>query len=96
MNTRPVDLGKDMAQALEELADENGQLKAALGDAVHFRFKIGQSVVIASLEQPGKVFARCDRGNAHDYRVVWWHDGKRNDEWLYDHELAANPSENLK
>lgn len=94
MSTRPLDLSAQMVQTLEELADENDQLKAAIGDAVHFRFKVGQSVMVAALQQPGKVFARCDRGNAHDYRVIWWHDGKRNDEWLYEHELSSG--DNLK
>lgn len=58
--------------------------------AVTFKYDIGQDVYITSLHLPGRVFARCDRGHGvHDYRVVWWAESKRNDEWLYEHELGA-------
>lgn len=55
---------------------------------VTFIFEIGQDVQIRALELTGRIFARCDRGNGlHDYRVVWWAESKRSDEWLYEHEL---------
>lgn len=56
--------------------------------SVKFKYEIHQDVLIEPLELPGKIFARCDRGNnVRDYRIVWWANGKRNDEWLYEHEL---------
>ena len=58
---------------------------------VQFTFRIGQDVTIKALELTGRVFARCDRGNGlHDYRVIWWADSKRNDEWLYENELRVS------
>ena len=56
---------------------------------VTFRFAMHQNVQIVPLELTGRVFARCDRGdNVRDYRVIYWVDGKRCDEWLYEHELT--------
>jgi len=56
---------------------------------VRFRYKIGENVLILALDLYGKIFARCDRGNYHEYRVIYWSDGKRNDEWLLESELEA-------
>lgn len=57
---------------------------------IQFAFRVGQDVAINALELTGKIFARCDRGHGlHDYRVIWWSDSKRNDEWLYEHELGV-------
>jgi len=56
--------------------------------AVSFKFGIHEDVNIAPLSLTGRVLARCDRGaGVRDYRVVWCSDSKRNDEWLYEHEL---------
>ena len=59
---------------------------------VQFKYSLGQDVVIRDLGLTARIFARCDRGNdLHDYRVIWWAESKRNDEWLYQHELEAKP-----
>lgn len=56
---------------------------------VRFRFDIRDTVVVLPLNITGVVYARCDRGNGiHDYRVVFWYDGQRRDDWLYDIELG--------
>lgn len=56
---------------------------------VHFRFGLHQEVKIIPLKLTGRIMARCDRGEGlHDYRVIYWADCKRNDEWLYEHELS--------
>lgn len=56
---------------------------------VTFRFRLQQDVQIVPLKLTGRVFARCDRGaGLSDYRVVYWSEGKRYDEWLYEHELT--------
>lgn len=54
-----------------------------------FKFNIGQDVWVKPLDLKGRVFACCDRGGGiHEYRIIWWSDGKRNDEWLYEYELG--------
>lgn len=56
---------------------------------VQFRYSVHQEVLIAPLNVRGKIFARCDRGDAHDYRVVYYYDGQRRDDWLYEFELTT-------
>ena len=55
---------------------------------VEFKYRPGQPVYITALELEGVVMACCFRsGGSKDYRVIYWADGKRNDEWLYEFEL---------
>lgn len=55
---------------------------------VRFRFKMEQDVKIVPLKLIGRVMGRSERSpGLHDYRVIYWADSKRHDEWLYDHEL---------
>jgi hypothetical protein len=59
-------------------------------NSVKFKFMVGQEVFIKPLETiQGVVYARCDRGNFKDYRIVYWFNGARHDEWLYENELSA-------
>lgn len=56
---------------------------------VTFRFRLQQDVQIIPLKLTGRVLARCDRGEGlTDYRVIFWADNTRHDEWLYEHELS--------
>lgn len=56
---------------------------------VTFRFRRGEDVLIVPLKLKARVLARCDRAEGlQDYRVVYWSEGKRCDEWLYEHELS--------
>lgn len=56
---------------------------------VHFAFPLLATVQILALKLPGTIYARCDRGHGlHEYRLVWWADGKRFDEWLYETEIS--------
>lgn len=58
------------------------------GKPVYFRFEIKQNVVISALRISARVFARCDRGNdIRNYRVIYWWDGKRYDDWVFENEL---------
>jgi hypothetical protein len=54
---------------------------------VKFKFAFGEDVTITALNVSGKIMARGDRGNHHDYRVVYWSDGSRKDDWLIEHEI---------
>lgn len=56
---------------------------------VTFRFCIRQSVRILTLNLQGRVLARGEHpGGLHTYRVIYWAEGHRHDEWLYEHELS--------
>lgn len=55
---------------------------------VEFRFWINQDVLIVPMDITGRVLARCDRGNFHEYRVVYWAESKRSDDWLCEFELS--------
>lgn len=62
-----------------------------MADGVYFKFDIKQDVQIIALKLPAKVMARCDRGNdIRDYRIVYWSDGKRYDEWVFEHEIKED------
>ena len=62
-----------------------------MSEQVDFKFSIGQDVEIIALKLPAKVFARCDRGgDIRDYRIVFWSEGKRYDEWVFEHEIKED------
>lgn len=56
---------------------------------VTFRFALHQEVRVVPMDLTGRIFARCERGNGErDYRVIYWANGERRDQWLYEHELG--------
>lgn len=55
-----------------------------------FAFDFDQSVRIRALDLVGRVVGRSERpGDVFEFRVIWWSDGQRRDEWLFEHELEA-------
>lgn len=56
---------------------------------VDFKFDIHEIVWIIPLELKGEILARCDRGTYLEYRIVYWAESKRNDEWLHEQELRS-------
>lgn len=57
---------------------------------VIFKFAMFQKVTIKPLGRiTGEVLARCDRGTYREYRVVYWAESKRCDEWMLEDELEA-------
>jgi hypothetical protein len=63
---------------------------SANGYTANFKFSIGQRVKIKGLDPiSGTVYACCDRGNYKEYRVVFWNESKRCDEWLIENELEG-------
>lgn len=62
---------------------------------VEFRFSVGQRVRIPEAKIVGTV-DRIAFGPefGHEYRVVFWHDGQRRCEWLYEREVedASTPA----
>jgi hypothetical protein len=58
-----------------------------------FKYAIGQRVVV--LDAKG-IEATVDRvslgvGDVREYRVVFWHDGSRRQEWCDEAEIKAKP-----
>lgn len=54
-----------------------------------FAFAINQEVAIPALKLKGTVLGRCDRGTYREYRVVYWAECRRHDDWLLETELAC-------
>lgn len=55
-----------------------------------FDFALMQDVRIRDMGVCGTVLARMERpGDVFEYRVIWWQESKRNDEWLLGFELEA-------
>lgn len=60
-----------------------------------FKFELGESVLIKSLELTGLITGRMQSLNADtEYRVVYWADSKRNVEWLFDFEITKQQTNN--
>lgn len=56
---------------------------------VVFRYSLQQDVKITSLKLSGRIVGRGERVGGHVYLVVWWAENKRNEQWLYEHELEG-------
>jgi hypothetical protein len=57
---------------------------------VRFRFALGQVVRVVAIGAAATVVARCERAvGGVDYRVVYWVDGVRHEDWLYGFELES-------
>lgn len=56
---------------------------------VEFDFRIGDAVDIVATHHPGTVTGcMLDADATMQYRVIWWNNGERKQEWLYGFELA--------
>ena len=55
---------------------------------IQFTFRIGQKITVIPLQLPGVVLGRADRGAWREYRIVYWSDGKRYDDWLLEEEIT--------
>jgi len=47
--------------------------------------------VIRALERPGIVTGTLLDDAGKQYGVVWWHEGERKQEWLFDFEIKQEP-----
>lgn len=56
--------------------------------AIEFAHELGHQVEIKALGLMGVVIACCIGDSGKTYRVVFWVDNKRQDEWLYSWELG--------
>lgn len=58
---------------------------------VAFAFDIGDPVSIIATEHPGIVTGMLQEKAGPQYRVVWWNNGERKNEWLFEFELKPPP-----
>ncbi len=57
---------------------------------VTFAYSIGELVMLKDVSIPATVVRRADYGNhVHGYYCVWWFNGERRDEWVYEFELRG-------
>jgi hypothetical protein len=56
--------------------------------AVFFDYRPGGTVQLLGLKIPGTVTGCLVDSDGLQYRVVWWWDGLRHSEWLFDFEIA--------
>jgi hypothetical protein len=54
---------------------------------VTFKYSIGDKVHLSQIDRPGVVSALLQDSESNQYRVIWWWDGVRRSEWLYEFEL---------
>ena len=59
----------------------------APANTVTFRFALRATVTIKAIDTLGTVDSVSKNLNGEQYRVVFWCDGLRKQEWLYDWEL---------
>jgi len=56
---------------------------------IEFKFALKESVVVLAIGMVGTVDSVSRNINGEQYRVVYWNDGERRQEWLYDWEIAS-------
>lgn len=54
---------------------------------VTYFYNIGAKVTISETNHPGVVTGLLSDSQGHQYRVVWWNNGERRQEWLYEYEI---------
>lgn len=61
--------------------------------ATYFKFDVHQTVYVDALNLPAFIVERRDQGDQlYSYRVIYWAEGHREDEWLYEYELTETKS----
>ena len=55
---------------------------------VVFMYDIGDEVKVEPIKMVGRVDSLCYDALGIQYRVVYWNDGQRCSQWLYDWEIA--------
>jgi len=59
---------------------------------VDFQYELGQRAVIAGADIIGRVDSLSVDNNGPMYRVVYWNDGQRYQQWLYGWEIEPPQS----
>ena len=63
---------------------------------IGFEHDIGDTVLILGCDNAkGVVAAMCFDKQGIGYRIVWWNDGKRLDEWMFPFEIKSSSNANL-
>ncbi len=59
-----------------------------------FEYDLGQKVLIKEINRPGFINALLLNSSGTQYRVIYWDNCSRKDEWLYSCEIKNVESEN--
>lgn len=61
-----------------------------MSDTVTFAFKSFEGVRVRAINANGFVFSRMTNAqNENEYKVSYWLDGERKQDWFYEFELEA-------
>lgn len=55
--------------------------------SIDFKYEDLQMVFILALKMQGRVIGAMIENGKASYRVLYWWDGSRRQEWLYEHEI---------
>jgi len=53
------------------------------------KFRLGKRVTILAIETKAVIYAIMLSRGQTEYRVIYWFDGERRSEWLYEDELGG-------
>lgn len=54
---------------------------------VNYKYDLGDKVKIIAVDMPGQVDSLCTSESGNTYRVVFWNNGRRYSDWMYDWEI---------
>ncbi len=54
---------------------------------IQFKYRIGDEIKIIDIETEGRIASQLNDINGKQYKVIYWNDGLRKEEWMYDWEL---------
>lgn len=60
---------------------------------VTYKYGPGDKVKILAVDMIGQVDSLCTSKSGNTYRVVFWNDGRRYSEWMYEWEIEKAPKE---
>jgi hypothetical protein len=53
-----------------------------------YKFDVEDGVTILAIDHVGTVDAVMSSIRGNEYRIVWWNNGERYTEWMYERELS--------
>lgn len=58
-------------------------------ETIEFAFSLGDKVIIVAIDRPGRVDSQTNDCRGLMYRVIYWSEGSRKMEWVYEDELRS-------
>jgi len=56
---------------------------------IEFRYAIKQKVTVKAIGMPGRIEALLHEPENNMYRVAYWNNGDRFQQWLHEYEIEA-------